>query len=815
MLARVPAVNRGPLRWIEPSAGALRESELAWAQTDPPDDLPDPELTENARTVLARRYLLRDEQGQVVETPRKMYWRVAQHVAGAELEYPGGTEQIAYDWARRFYRAMAARQFLPNSPTLHNSGTAHPMCSACFVIPIQDSIESIYSGLRAAALVHKAGGGTGFDFSRLRPHGDRVGPTGGTTDGPVSFLRAYSQATAAIRQGSFRQGANMGILRCDHPDILEFIAAKHDMAELTNFNISVAITDEFLDRLSSNPNLPHEVVHPRSGARTVLRRSDESHWTVGELWRELAEHAHKSGEPGLFFVDRANADDPVPSLGPIRATNPCGEQPLHDWDSCNLGSLNIAAFVRESDGEVDFDWDSFANVARLATRFLDDVIEAGELPLPELTEASRKTRRIGLGVMGFADALFRLALPYDTEEACAFGEQVMRVLSREAFETSRQLASERGCFEAWSESRYARENLPMRNAFRTTVAPTGTISILAGCSGGIEPVFSLVYLRQVMADEFGEPTILREVDATFERTARRQGFWSDDLVARILERGSLREIEQVPELLREVFVTARDIAPRWHLAMQAAFQTHCDSSISKTINFPADATVEQVAELFDLAIEHDVRGLTCYRDGSRDRQPMALSGSMRSSASQAPLDLPAARIPTPIDLPEVLPSLSLRQTTSLGPLAVRISIDPASGAELEVSAHLDAPGDHPDADLTATCRMLSLWLRASGKLEVALDEIRGRVGDGGVRAAAPQVEGLVAALRRYLVAKQAHGTEALLLGKVPPNAWRETPRSAPIARRSFAPRVTCPQCGGELAFQEGCAKCQACGFGQC
>jgi ribonucleoside-diphosphate reductase alpha chain len=803
-------MSRGRLRWIEPTEGAVRGEVAPQREhgTDPPPHLPEPQLSDNALAVLRRRYLLRDGKGQLDETPRQLFWRVASFVARAEAKLEGGSEGQARTWAERFYRAMAARRFVPNSPTLHNAGTQHPMCSACFVLPIQDSIESIYATLRAAALVHKSGGGTGFDFSKLRPRGDRVGPTGGTTDGPVRFLRAYSQATAAIRQGAFRQGANMGILRIDHPDILEFLAVKGDLRELTNFNLSVAVDDGFLDRLERTPNAPHEVVHPRTAERKRLERPDGGPWTVAELWAELARRAHESGEPGLFFVDRVNADDPVPHLGRIAATNPCGEQPLHAWDSCNLGSINLATFVRGRAEQVDFDWQAFSETVRLAVRFLDDVIEVNELPLPELTAMNAKTRRIGLGVMGFADALFQLALPYDSEEGCAFGEQVQRVLAEESFEASRELAAERGSFEAWPGSRFERDGVPMRNAFRTTVAPTGTISILAGCSGGIEPVYSLVYLRQVMADEHGEPTILREVNPVFEALARSRGFWSDALAKRILEQGSIQDCHDVPALVREVFVTARDIAPRWHLAMQAAFQTHCDSGISKTINFPREATVEDVLELFDAAVQHDVRGLTCYRDGSRDRQPMALLGSQRGA------NLGQATGPAPIDLPEILPSLSVRQTTPQGLLHAKISVDPRTGAELDVFAHVEAKHESRDADLEATCRMLGLWLRSGGSLDLALAELERGADDE--RRTPSLVAGLVGALRRYLAAKRRHGLEALLLGKVPPHAWEEAPAALPARGARSAPRrAACPSCGDQLVYQEGCATCHSCGFGEC
>ena len=805
--------GRGPLRWIEPTEGAVRgeaDPEGTFA-IDPPAHLPAPQLSENARIVLERRYLLRDEQGRVDETPRQLFWRVASFVARAERVLPDGGEEFAQEWAERFYTLMATRRFLPNSPTLHNAGTKEPMCSACFVLPIEDSIESIYDTLKAAAMVHKSGGGTGFDFSELRPRGDRVGPSGGATDGPVAFLRAYSQAMLAIRQGTFREGANMGILRVDHPDVLEFLAAKQDPRELRNFNLSVSVDDAFLDRLSSTPDEPHEVRHPQTGERSRLEREDGTPWTVREIWRELARHAHATGEPGLFFVDRANADDPVPSMGRIVATNPCGEQPLHPWESCNLGSINLASFVRGHGSGVDFDWQELAATVRTAVRFLDDVVEMNQLPLPELQRANRETRRIGLGVMGFADALFLLHLPYDSEEGCAFGEQIQRVISDEAHQASRELAELRGSFDAWPESAYAERDVPMRNAFRTTIAPTGTISILAGCSGGIEPVFSLVFLRQVMADERGEPTVLREVNPTFEQLARSRGFWSEALARTILERGSVQECHEVPPVVREVFVTARDIAPRWHLAMQAAFQAHCDSAISKTINFPREATVEEVEALYDLAVEHDVRGLTCYRDGSRDRQPMALAGSLRGG--------PAAPPPEPVDLPEILPSLSVRQPTSFGNLQVKISVDPASEAELDVFAHVESGAtESGDADLVATCRMLGLWLRSGGRLATALDELGASSLD--TRRTPTLVQGLIRALRRYLTAKRRHGLEALLLGKVPSSAWDEEPPPLPARNRTQAGvsdtlRLRCPACGGEMAFQEGCVTCQACGFGQC
>ena len=814
--------------------------------TDPPAHLVEPEISENACTVLERRYLKKSpENGEVVETPRQLYWRVASHIARPELGFPGGSPEQALAVAGEFYELMALRKFMPNSPTLMNAGREMGMLSACFVLPVEDSIEGIFDSIKATALIQKAGGGTGFSFSRLRPRGDLVRTSGGTTEGPLSFIQVFSKATDAIQQGAFRRGANMGILRIDHPDVYEFITFKDELGRLTNYNISCAVTDRFLHELRTNPNTVHQVQNPRTKEWSELEKRDAADrptgecWTVGELWELIVEHAHRTGEPGVVFIDRINERNPIKNVGLIEATNPCGEQPLHPYDSCNLGSINLGTLVRGEGADAAFDWNEYKAIIHTTTRFLDNVIEANRYPLPQIDEMSKTTRRIGLGVMGFADALYRLGIPYNSEEGCAFGEEVMRVLNDESHLASEMLGEERGVFPAWEGSDWQKAGRRLRNSYTTTVAPTGTISIIAGCSGGIEPMFSLAFIRQVMKDTKGNPTVMRETNYVFERAAAEVGILSDALIDRIVEQGSLQHIDEVPDELKQVFVTAHDITPYWHMRMQAAFQRHCDSSISKTINFPREASVDDVREIYELAIDLDVKGVTVYRDGCRDMQPMALKESARRSPETgAPVAEPAVAVAAaeppaaaeeaelvPVRLPEIMPSLRVRQMTPFGNMHVKVSVDPLSTREREVFAQLGKGGDVANSDLEAICRILSLWLRANGSLEMALKQFVG-IGssltvptkEGRIMSLA---DGLGKALQRYLDAKAAYGLEALLLGRVPADAF-STPgvpggSTAPTmgGREVSSYKLKCPQCAQVLSFEEGCVKCHACGYSQC
>lgn len=861
---------------------------------DPPSDLADPDLTGNALTVLERRYLGRDASDGLTETPRQLFWRVARTVAKAELKFDAEPEE-ALEVARDFYTLMSQRMFLPNSPCLTNAGRGSGMLSACFVLPVGDSVESIYDAVKATALIQKAGGGTGFNFSKIREAGDRVESSGGRGAGPLAFMEVFSKASDSIQQGAFRKGANMGILRVDHPDIDRFIVHKDDRSKLNNFNISVAITNKFLEALKDNPRAVHEVKSPRTGVWRPYERRDAQgvstgqHWTVGELWDAIIENAHKSGEPGMVFIDRINATNPIKNLGDIEATNPCGEQPLHAWDSCNLGSINLGRFVLpdaatpEGAGPAksacaSFHWDAYREVVHTCTRFLDNVIEVNRYPLREIGEMARMTRRIGLGVMGLADALFQLGLPYDSEEGVAFAEEVMRVLGEESHVASEVLAEERGVFAAWEGSEWQKRGVRLRNSYTTTIAPTGTISILAGCSGGIEPMFSLAFQRQVMKDAEGKPTVLREVNEAFEQVARSAGYYSEELISKILEEGTLAHAASVPDAHKRLFVTAHDIAPKWHMRMQNAFQTHCDASISKTINFSRDASVDDVRQIYEMAIDLGVKGVTVYRDGCREMQPMALKDAQRPaggaaseaagagsaypapvaavvSESEHPDECPSAaraeadasalaaaaarELSTPdplyhtpvgegargvdlapVKLPEIMPSLRIRQMTPFGNMHVKVSVDPHTGREREVFAQLGKGGDVANSDLEAICRILSLWLRSNGSLQAAVGQLSG-IGsslsvptkDGRIMSLA---DGLATALLRYKRAKDEHGLEALLLGRVDPASLEsEVPverRRQPVGRQY---KVKCPSCEGHLSFEEGCEKCHSCGFSKC
>lgn len=558
-------------------------------------------LTHSALTVLRERYLLRDESGRVVESTTEMMERVAGHVAAAEEGFEPGSSPR---WAGEFETALKELRFLPNSPTLMNAGTEIGLLSGCFVLPIEDSLDSIFSALREMALIHQAGGGTGFSFSRLRRSGDRVRTTRGVASGPVSFMRIFDAATEVVRQGGRRRGANMAVLHCSHPDIREFIAAKPKPGDLRNFNLSVAVTDELMEAARSGGS--HALRDPRTGEVT-------EEVPAAELFGEIAAAARSGGDPGVLFIDRINAERPVPELGPIEATNPCGEVPLLPHESCNLASVNLARMV--SGDEVD--WERLAATVRLAVRFLDDVIEVNRYPVPAIEEATLRTRKIGVGVMGLAEMLAELGVPYDSEDGLVLADRVAATLSTEARVASAQLAAERGPFPAWSREGGGE---PMRNAQLTSIAPTGSISIIAGTTAGIEPLFAISFARNVLDTE------LTETSPAFERIARERGFHSDELMAATAHSGSLDGTPGVPDDVRRAFVTSTEMAPEWHLRMQAAFQRHVDGAVSKTVNLPAEATAEEVAAIYNDAWRAGVKGITVYRDGSRPGQVLRRLG---------------------------------------------------------------------------------------------------------------------------------------------------------------------------------------------
>lgn len=560
------------------------------------DDL---KLSVNAVSVLKRRYLIRDEEGNVVETPAGMLHRVAKTVAAVDARY--GEDPIAAQEA--FYEAMTSLDFLPNSPTLMNAGTEMGQLSACFVLPVEDSMESIFETLKHMALIHQSGGGTGFSFSRLRPKGDIVKSTKGVASGPVSFMQIYDAATSVVKQGGRRRGANMGILRVDHPDILEFITAKSRAGMLENFNISVAATDAFMRAVKRNEE--YDLVNPRTGLPV---RKLNAAW-VFDL---IVTNAWQTGDPGLAFIDRINAANPTPQIGPMESTNPCGEVPLLPYESCNLGSINLSRMVRGS----SLDYDRLRRTVELAVHFLDNVIDANRFPIDRIRSATQSNRKIGLGVMGLADCLAKLEIPYDSEEALAFGESVMKFINEEAVSSSEKLAQKRGAFPNFEGSLWQRSGRPpRRNATVTSVAPTGTISIIAGTTSGIEPMFAVAYVREVM-----EHTRMLEVNPLFEDIAKKGGFAGRELMLEIAKQGSVQQVASVPDRVKRVFVTALDIAPEWHVRMQAAFQKHVDNAVAKTVNLPRDATPEDVRRIYLMAYELGCKGLTVYRYGSKPEQ---------------------------------------------------------------------------------------------------------------------------------------------------------------------------------------------------
>ena len=616
-----------------------------------------PVLSKNALTVLQRRYLIKDQQDKCIESPAQLFSRLASLVAQAEAKY-GAIDSEIKAWHRRYYESMASLKFLPNSPALMNANRPNGMLSACFVLPIEDSIEDIFETIKQTALIQKAGGGTGFSFDKLRPTGDRVASSGGTTSGPISFWRVFSETTDAIQQGAFRRGANMGMMSVVHPDILKFLYAKQNLKAFTNFNISVKITDDWMKTVATSGRTLHIVKNPRTQQRYLLPKQidianytiNDLHklagespsaserasqfYTVSDIWKIIVDCAHKTGEPGIAFMDRINRDNPTPSLGRIEATNPCGEQPLLPYEACTLGSINLTKFVRtagnkehpgasaaSAETEADMDWPALGETVKLAVRFLDNIIDACNYPVRNTVRLAQANRKIGLGVMGFADCLFLLGIPYDSRKGIEFGATLMNFINNKAHEASNKLSNLRGPFPNWNDSIWRTKKIKVRNASITCIAPTGTISIIADCSNGIEPAYSLVFLRQILAG-----AKMLQINPVFKQIAEKGGFYSKTLEKQILEAGSIQKTAQIPAEIRKVFKCAFDIKPEWHIRMQAAFQQHCDAAVSKTINFSEKATVAAVEKAYKLAYELGCKGITTYRRGSRECEPMSLIG---------------------------------------------------------------------------------------------------------------------------------------------------------------------------------------------
>ena len=564
-------------------------------------------LTENALIVLKRRYLKKDKKGNIVETPEEMFRRVAESVASADILYnpSANINKIADD----FFTMMTSLEFLPNSPTLMNAGREFQQLAACFVLPVEDSLESIFETVKNTAIIHQTGGGTGFSFSHLRPKNDIVSTTGGIASGPLSFMRVFNMATEVIKQGGARRGANMGILRVDHPDILEFIHAKRVSQELTNFNISVGITDDFMDSMEADAE--YDLINPRTGEKTGKLRARE-------VFERIIQSAWESGEPGILFLDRINRDNPTPHLGEIESTNPCGEQPLLPYEPCNLGSINLAKVVKKKNSNeqkamsneyCEIDWEKLRDIVWKSVHFLDNVIDVNRYPLPQIEKMAKGNRKIGLGIMGFADLLIMLSISYNSDEALKKAEEIIRFIRERAEEKSIELAKERGIFPNY------KSGVKRRNATLITIAPTGTLSIIAGCSSGIEPLYAIRYIRRAL-----EGINLQQINPFFLEVAKKRSFYSEGMMKQLEEGVSLKEIKGIPEDIRRLFVTSFDISPEWHVKMQAAFQEYTDNAVSKTINFPGDATIDDVRDAYLLAYRLGCKGITIYRSGTREGQ---------------------------------------------------------------------------------------------------------------------------------------------------------------------------------------------------
>jgi len=733
-------------------------------------------LSSNAMTVLERRYLKRDETGKVTETSDELFHRVASYVAEVDLIYNPSADPLAT--AEEFHRPMANLEFLPNSPTLMNAGRSLGQLAACFVLPIEDSMESIFETVKNAALIHQSGGGTGFSFSRLRPKGDVVKSTGGIASGPISFMEVFDAATEAIKQGGTRRGANMAILRVDHPDILDFISAKADNLKLNNFNTSVGLTKEFMEALQRDATFP--LVNPRSGE--VVKRL-----RARAVMHKIAEMAWKNGDPGVVFLDRLNQSNPTPLLGEIESTNPCGEQPLLPLESCNLGSLNLSRMVTR--GKIDYQ--HLGHTVDCAVHFLDNVIDCNRYPLPQIREMTRSNRKIGLGVMGFADLLIRMGIPYDSEDALDTAQEIMSFIQERARKASARLAEERGAFPNFQGSIYDSDGGPkLRNATVTTIAPTGSISIIAGTSSGIEPIFALVYNRHVLDGDK-----LLEVNPIFEEIARSEGFYSRELTKKVAESGSIQEFDEVPPEIRRVFVTAHDIAPEWHIRIQAAFQKHTDNAVSKTINFPHTATRQEVQNAYMLAYEAGCKGLTIYRDGSRASQVLTKGAT----------DVDRKRgVRTPRARPTVTQGVTEKITVGCGQ-SIYVTVNEDQRGVFEVFATMGKSGGCMASQSEAIGRLISLALRSGIETDSIIKQLEG------IRCPAPAwQEGSIILSCADAIGKAMH---RYINGNS--DASTGVSREDIVARNVLGMCPECPDCGTMVEFVEGCLRCPSCGYSQC
>lgn len=779
-------------------------------------------ISKNGIKVLERRYLAKDEKGNILETPEELFRRVSSFIAGADKNFEPNKDTRQLE--DKFYNTISNLDFLPNSPTLMNAGRELGQLSACFVLPVEDSMEGIFDAIKYSAMIHKSGGGTGFSFSRLRSKGSSVNSTGGVASGPISFMKVFNAATEAVKQGGVRRGANMGILRIDHPDILEFIQCKKNDKEITNFNISVGITEEFMKAVEKGEE--YALIDPNTKEARGKLKADE----VFEL---IVDMAWNNGEPGIIFLDRMNRDNVVPELGEIESTNPCGEQPLLPFESCNLGSINLLACVGKSDKDTYIDYEKLGDIVDTSIHFLDNVIDINKYPLIKIDEMTKNTRKIGLGVMGFADMLIELGIPYDSEEGIKTAESVMSFINERSKQASMKLAEVRGVFPAFDKSIFAEKGMKLRNATTTTIAPTGTISIIAGVSSGIEPLFAVSYIRNVMDNDE-----LPEVNPLFERVAKERGFYSVELMRKIAKHGSVRDMEEVPEDVRRVFATAHDIDPIWHIRMQAMFQKYTDNAVSKTVNFRNEATKEEVRQVYMLAYQLGCKGVTIYRDGSRDSQVLNI-GAVNNNENKEPL---VKSVNEGTLIPRVRPEVTIGITEKIkigcGNLYVTVNSD--ENGICEVFTNLGRAGGCPSQS-EATSRLISIALRSGIDVKSVIEQLRGIRCHSTLRQKGLKVLSCPDAIGRVLekvlnmqveikdvetideltkaIEKKNQGCGgncSLCSTQCEYSTVNGNEMTATLDEDlPWSMIKHCPECGSKMQHEGGCVICKNCGFSKC
>ncbi len=742
-------------------------------------------LSENAVKVLERRYLKRDEEGILLETPRDMFIRVARNVAAAEKKY-GNTEEEVREIEKQFFNIMTDLDFLPNSPTLMNAGKELQQLSACFVLPVGDSMTAIFEALKETALIQKSGGGVGYSFSNIRPKNDVVLSTKGVSSGPISFMTVFNAATDTIKQGGTRRGANMGILRVDHPDILDFITSKEDNDKLTNFNISVGVTEKFMKAVENDEE--YEIVNPRT--KEVVNK-----YKAREVFTKIVENAWKSGDPGIVFLDRLNKDNPTPSIGQIESTNPCGEQPLLPYEACNLGSINLANMVKEEEGVKQVDFDKLKRTVCIAVRFLDNVIDMSRYPLEKIKEVARGNRKIGLGVMGYADLLIILGIPYDSEEALELAQKIMSFIQDESKNKSKELAKEKGVFPNFKGSVYdSPDGYEIRNATTTTIAPTGTLSIIADCSSGVEPLFAISFVKNVMDNDK-----LVEVNKYFKKIAIDEEFFSEELMEKISEKGNLKDIEEVPPEYKRIFVTAHEISPKWHVRTQATFQKYVDNAVSKTVNFSSDATVQDVEAAYMLAYRLGCKGITIFRDRSKGAQVLQVEGNGKGKIKKLKKVISGADLKEGKLKPRPRPDVTYGMTKkyrigNCGKLYVTINSDENGICEV-----FSNTGEEGCAALTeAVGRLVSIAIRSGIDIESIKNQLEG------IRCAT-----CIADHETHVLSCPDAIAKAVDFYLKGTNKFDLNVASGP---RSL---VVCPECGEIMEPEGGCYTCRSCGFSKC